>query len=230
MTREADLAEVRSSTVAHGCVQVTERVDPQASAEVEQPMQHLRACLGVGERPVGRFGAAPEILRERLEADVRHVRPDHATSQPRRADRRRGERFVIEAPERCVHEPEVEARVVGDEDAPGEELDETGDDPLDRRRIGDGEVVDPGEVGDVAGDRTVGFDQRVEGTEALSAPVLHGTDLGDGAIAGRAAGRFEVHDTERHLVEGDAFLERGLVRLGLYGRLPYEGEPRGARA
>jgi hypothetical protein len=68
-----------------------------------------------------------------------------------------------------VEEPVVERGVVGDEDGSSEELEEAREDGLDRGRLTDHRVVDPGQVRDEARDRKARVDERTELAEAFPA-------------------------------------------------------------
>ena len=194
-------------------MQVAERGDPETPTELEEPVEHLRAGLGVGHRAVRRSHGRPEVLGEGVEPHVGDVGPDHAAGEPSGADGWRRERVVVEALERDVQEREVEPRVVRHEDAAAGELGERGEDPLDRRRAGHDEVVDPGEVRDLARDRHTGVHEGLEHAGALAAAELDRADLGDPAIGRRPAGRLQVDDHELDLGQGDGIFERRLERL-----------------
>ena len=213
VVREPDLPEVRAPAGADGAVQVAERDDPEPPAELEQAVEDLGAGLGVGQRPVRRSHRRAEVLRERLEPHVRHVGPDDAPREAGGAHRRRWQRVVVEAFERDVEEREVEPGVVRHEDAAARELRERRQHPLDRRRAGHHEVVDPGQVRDLAGDRHAGVHEGLEHAGALAAPDLHRADLGDPRVGRRAAGGLEVDDHELDLGQRDGVLERGLERV-----------------
>jgi hypothetical protein len=114
-----------------------------------------------------------------VEPHVRDVRPHHASREPGGADGRRRERIVVEAFEGDVQEREVEPRVVGHEDAAARELGERRQHPLDRRRAGHHQVVDPGQVRDLAGDRHAGVHEGLEHAGPLAAAELHRADLRD---------------------------------------------------
>ena len=213
VVRESDLPEVRAPAGADGAVQVAERDDPEPPAQLEQAVEDLGAGLGVGQRSVRRPHRGAEVLRERLEPHVRHVGPHHAPREAGGAHRRRWQRVVVEAFERDVEEGEVEPGVVRHEDAAARELRERRQHPLDRRRAGHHEVVDPGQVRDLAGDRHAGVHERLEHAGALAAPDLHRADLGDPRVGRRAAGGLEVDDHELDLGQRDGVLERGLERV-----------------
>ena len=191
-------------------------------------MQHLCACLGVGERTMVRLHARAEVARERLEPDVRDVGPDEPASEPGGADGGRGQRVVVEPYEVGVQEREVEAGVVRDEHRSAAELQERRQDLLDRRLGGDGSVVDAGEMGDERWDRDLGVDQSLERPDALAAEILDRPDLGDPTVGGGAAGGLQVHDAERDLVQRDAQVERGLDGRGEHGFLRPVGPCGGA--
>ena len=182
-------------------------------------MEHLRARLRVGERPVVRLHARAEVASERQQPDVGDVGPDHPASQPRGADGGGRQRVVVEPGEVRVQEREVEPRVVGDEHRAAAELEERGQDLLDRRLGGHRSVVDAGEMRDERRDGDLGVDQCLERPDALAAEVLDRPDLGDPAVGGGAARGLQVHHAERDLVERDAQVERGLDGRGEHGFL-----------
>ena len=177
--REPDLPEVRPSSRANGLAEVAEREDPETTAEVEEPVEDLGARHRVVQCPMDRLHAGAEVRRERVEADVGHVGPHDPSSQLGGADRRAVEEGIVEPFQVHVQEGEVEAGVVRDEDRTSSELDERGQDRLDRRFPPHQEVVDAGQVRDERRDRRAGIDERLERAEALSAADPNGADLGD---------------------------------------------------
>ncbi len=217
---EADLAEVRSPARAACLAQVAEREDAEPTAEIEEPVQDLRARLRIVQRTMDRGRARAEVLRERAQLHVGHVRPDHTARELGGAHRRSRQQRVVEPAQVLVQEGEVEPRVVRDEDRAARELAEGGEHLLDGRLAGHQLVADARELGDEGRDRRARIDQRLEHAEALAAPVGHRSDLGDAAILGGAARRLQVHDAEGHLRERDPFVERGLDGLGEH-RAPF---------
>jgi hypothetical protein len=217
--REPDLPEVGPSPRADGLAEVAEREDPEPSAEVEEPVEDLGACHRVVQRPMDRLHAGAEVRGQRLETDVGHVGPHDPSSQLGGADRRALEGRIVEPLQVHVQEREVEARVVGNEDGAAGELEEGGQDRLDRRLPPDEEVVDAGQVRDEGRDRRAGVDERLERAEALSAADPDGADLGDLGLAGGSPGGLEVDDHELDLPQRHALLERRLDGCRQHGRL-----------
>jgi hypothetical protein len=122
-------------------------------------------------------------------------------------------------PREVLEEPDVERGVVRHEHAPCRELEEGRQGGLDRGRVGDHAVADPGEDRDERRDLGVRVDQRLELAEDLAAANLHRPDLGDHrATSGRAAGRLEVDDAEGEVAQGSAQLVEAALRLPAGGR------------
>ena len=121
---EPDLAVVRPPTSANGFAEIAERQDAEPAAEVEEPVQDLRARHRIVQRPMGRLHPGPEILGERQESDVGDVGPHDPTSQLGGADRRTFQDGVVEPTEVLVQEREIEPRVVSHEDGTARELQE----------------------------------------------------------------------------------------------------------
>src|SRR5207253_8679065 len=107
---EPDLREMRASARGAGAAEIAEREDPEAPSELQQAVEDVRARLRVGERAVRGTDRGAEVLRERLEANVRHVRPHDPPRELRGADRRSLQQRIVELAECRVQEPEVEAR------------------------------------------------------------------------------------------------------------------------
>ncbi len=148
---EADLAEVRSPARAACLAQVAEREDAEPTAEIEEPVQDLRARLGIVQRTVDRGRARAEVLRERAQLHVGHVRPDHAARELGRAHGRSREQRVVEPAQVLVQEGEVEPRVVRHEDRAARELAEGGEHLLDGGLASHQLVADARELGDEGG-------------------------------------------------------------------------------
>ncbi len=181
---QTDLAEVRSPSRGARLAEVSERADPQPAAELDQAVEDFGGCLRVGEGAVDRDRTRPEVAGERREPHVRYVRPHDAPREPGGADRRPLERVVVQAQQVGVQEPEVERRVVSDEDRAARELEEAGKDLLDLRRARDEQFVDAGQLRDVRRDRLPWVHEGLEGGQALAAPIGDGSDLGDGMVGG----------------------------------------------
>ncbi len=225
--RQTDLREVRAPPRADRLMEVAEGQDAEAAAELEQAVQDLGARLRVVQGSMARPHRRAEILGERVEADVRDLRPDDAPRESRGAHRGRGEGLILEPGQRGVHEGEVEPGVVGDEDPAPQVLDELGEDRFDRRHSRDGHVVDAGEVGDRGRDRAAGIDQRVEDADPLAAAIGDRPHLRDRGLGGGASGGLEVDDAERHVVQRHALVERALKAIRVPHRRSLAG-PRGA--
>src|SRR5207302_9568105 len=80
-----------------------------------------------------------------------------------------------------IEERHVEAQVVPDEHAAADELEQRREDLLDTRSRCDHRIGDPGEERDGRRDPAPWIDERVKGTEALTASQANGADLGDAA-------------------------------------------------
>ncbi len=223
---QRDLAEVGAAPRGTRLAQVAEREDAEVRAGVEEPGEHLAGRLGVREGAMRRLHARAEVAGQRLQPDVRHVGPHHPPGQLRRADRRALERRVLESPEVRVHEPEVERRVVRDEDRAAEELEQARQHVLDGRRPRDHRVADAGEPRDVRRDRLPRVDERAERAEPLAPAVAHGSHLRDRVGGRRAARGLQVDHDERHLGEGDPVVDRGLEGLEQHDRSSFPGPDR----
>ena len=95
-----------------------------------------------------------------------------------------------------------------------DELPEGRQDLADAWRVDDHRRRDPGEHGDARGHRNAWVDEGLELAEHLAAADLDGADLRDLLGARLAAGRLEVEDDERHLVQR----RPELVEAELHGR------------
>ena len=96
----------------------------------------------------------------------------------------------------AVEEPQVEARVVGDQRRLSGEAQKLPDG--DRRAGGRPQVgrADPGERGDVRREERAGVDERLERLHDLELVDANGADLTHAVAAGREARRLEVEDDE----------------------------------
>ena len=154
------------------------------------------ASASSSARWVGRWSSRNR-LGQRAESAVGHVVAQEPAGERRGVDDGRADRRPAVALERGPQEREVEADVVGDEDAVADEVDERaehGTDARGRRHQGIGE---PGEHGDPRRDRATGVDERVERRQALAAADLDDADLGDHVVVPVAAGGLEVEHAER---------------------------------
>ena len=168
---QADLAEVRSPPCRARLAELPQGSDPQPAAELDQAVEDLGGGLRVSEGAVDRDRTRPEVPSERGEPHVRYIRPHDAPREPGGADRRPLERVVVQAQQVGVQEPEVERRVVSDEDRAARELEEAGKDLLDLRRSRDEKVVDAGQLCDVGRDRLPWVHEGLERGQALAAPI-----------------------------------------------------------
>ena len=100
-----------------------------------------------------------------------------------------------------VQVPQVERRVVRDQDGVAREREEARQRVGDRGRRRDHLVRDPGERGHERRDRVSRVHERREGVVEPPAAHADGADLGDSGEARRAAGRLEIDDHELGLVE-----------------------------
>jgi len=123
------------------------------------------------------------------------------------------ERRPVVVRRRCrrLEEGDVEAGVVGDEDAVAGELEERRQNGLDARSRRDHRVGDAGEHLDERRDRLAGLDQGLELAEHVAAAHLDRAELGDRGRRGAAPRRLEVDDDERHVGQRRAeIVERAL--------------------
>ena len=115
---------------------------------------------------------------------------------------------------KCSQETHVERCVVGDQDASLRELEELGEDLLDRWRTGHHRVGDPGEHRNERRDRLVGVDQRLELAQHLATADLDRANLRDHrAVLGGPSGGLEVDDAERDVLQSPTELVEAALRL-----------------
>jgi len=140
-----------------------------------------------------------------------NVGSDQAAGEGGGVDGAVGKATIREPEGGGVEKAEVKTDVMTDDDRGAQKLEEGRQHPFDlggrrhHRRRESGEDRDEGRyVG-------AGIDEGVEGTGRLAPHVLHSSDLGDGAVAGRTPGGFEVEYAERHLEKGSAQIFEGLL-------------------
>ncbi len=102
----------------------------------------------------------------------------------------------------------VEARVVGDEEAAIEAVEDRVGDLGKGWRMGHHVVVDAGEALDVVGDARLGAHQRRPLAHAVLVD-LDDADLGDGFALGRAAGGLDVHEGEAAWRQAEGSVQGG---------------------
>jgi hypothetical protein len=119
----------------------------------------------------------PQRVGQRGQPAPALERREPAGERDRAHDRRVGP-LELGAFERLLEHADVEARRVGDEDAPFELLGELGQDLLGRRRLVDHRLGDSREALDAATERLGDADQRAPALVQLAAADQHGADLG----------------------------------------------------
>ncbi len=110
-----------------------------------------------------------------------------------------------------LQEAHVETNVVADDDGPAHELEKGGKHRTNLGGSGHGLVGDSCQHRDRGRNGLPGVDHGLERADDLTAPHLHGADLGDGTCRRVAPGRLEVEDAERGLGQRHAELVEGAL-------------------
>ena len=172
--------------------------DAERRESAEQRVQHVDGGARVGQCAVVGRDRRPEEGRERAELVVRGLVAGHdAARQAHRVEHLVAGPRVARLGGGRLEEPDVEGRVVRDEDRPARELQEAGQDLRDAGCADHHRGRDAGQHRDERRHRTARVDERLELPEDLASSHLDGADLGDRARARGAARRLEVDDHER---------------------------------
>ncbi len=153
------------------------------------------------QRPVRRLVGEPHPVGQGAELAVWDLVAHQPASQGAGVDPAVGQRCPPRVGQRRLQEPQVEPDVVAHDHGRAQELEERRQDRLDPRRATDHGVGDARQHGDLRGDAHARVDQRLERAQALTAPHLHGADLGDGAVGRGGTGCLDVEDAEGDLAQ-----------------------------
>jgi hypothetical protein len=159
--------------------------------------QELPNRVGVAGGAVAR-AAGDVVARDQAVEVVARLGRIQPARQAHRAQRL-GAEFVAGAAQLAAQEAVVEARVVGDEDAPLQALEQLRRDVVEARRGGDHLVGDAGEHLDGAGDRAAGIDQRRPLGDAAGSLDGEHRDFGDAVARRVGAGGLQVDDRQRRV-------------------------------
>jgi hypothetical protein len=162
--------------------------------------------LRVAERPVPTAHAQPVALDQAVQVVPRMLRKQLARQL--HGTQHRGAKIMAGALEFVLQEAVVEARVVGDEQAAFEALQDLFGDIREGRRIGHHRIRDAGQVLDEGGNRRARIDQAGPFAHAVRID-LDNADLGDAVRRRRGAGGFEVDKGQ-----GAERTWRGMERFG----------------
>ena len=191
--------------------EVVEAEHAEGRGPFEQRVEYFRGCGGVGVRAVHRFDGGAEVLRERVQLEVRYFVANEPAGDRDGVDPPVRHAFIAVRDERGVEERAVEADVVADDHGVACELDERRQHFGDARRRQQHRLGDAGQHGDQRRDGNAGVHERLEATEQLTAAQLERADLGDRVGAGRSACRFEVDDDERDFGQRRSEIVEGLL-------------------
>ena len=182
-------------------------------------MQEVGGGERVVEGPVTGSVREAEAFGQRAEPAVGDLVADETPGQGGGVDRRVVEQRPPRSFECGLEEPDVEADVVPHDDRVADELEQRWQHRLDAGRAHHHRLGDAGEDRDGGRDGATGVHERLEGAEALTAPHLHGADLGDRVGLRRSAGRLEVDHHEGRVDERTTELvEARLVERARSGR------------
>ena len=180
---EEPLASLRRGDPGAVARELLEGVDAEVADALDQAVQHVDGGAGVVQRAVVGRGRRAEDLGERGEPVVRRlVAHDELARQLEGVEDREPGPRSADAGGGRLEEADVEAGVVGDEDAAGRELEEGGQRALDARRVAHHRVGDAGEHRDEGRDGLGRVDEGLELAEHLAAAHLDRADLGDAAL------------------------------------------------
>ena len=150
----------------------------------------------------------PEEVGELREARARDAAREHAPRERDGVDHRRRDARACEPLRLAVEEREVEARVVRGEHRVAREGEEPPHGHRRMRRAAELPVGDAGDRGDGRAQRLARIDERLELLDDLEPDDLHGADLADLRGAWTKAGRLEVDDDVRRVLEEEPGAER----------------------
>jgi hypothetical protein len=169
---------------------------------LQQGVEQLGSGRRVGKGAVHRFGFGVEVAGKGAELHVLGLVACKTARERDGVDAVIAHARVRMLDERGVEERAVESNVVADDHRIVRELDPCGQYLVDCGRRPQHVVGDAGQRRDLVGDRHARVHERVERAEHLAAAQLERAHFGDGvAAARRAAGRLEIDDHERHVVQ-----------------------------
>ena len=106
-----------------------------------------------------------ESVGQRGQLAIAHLFAHEAAGQGAGVDDAIGQGTVTVPAQVGVEEPQIETDVMADHDGVAEELDQRGEERVDRRRRRHHRLRDAGQVGDEGRDGDTGVDERLEGPE-----------------------------------------------------------------
>ena len=193
---------------------VGHRADAVLLGHAEQDHQQLRRGLGVRQRAVTGPHAGVEALRQRAQAHALDAALEQPPGERDRVDDGSGQPPALQPRQLRVHEADVEAGVVRDQHGAAREREELRQCPADARRSPQVTRVDTGDARDRLGHRDARVDQPLQRRLLLEPEQPHGADLDDPRDAGPGAGRLQVEDHERGILERHVLQRGHLLPLG----------------
>ena len=184
--------------------------------EPQQLEEDLRRRLRVRKRPVARPSRRPEELRERHEAGARGASREEPAREPDRIYDRSRQPGACQPLRLAVEERQVEARVVSDEHRVAGEREEPPHGDPGARLSAQRRVAKTRQCADRRPDRRAGIHQRLELLRELELMHAHRPDLADARRAGAQAGRLQVDDDERRVLQQEV----GSGRIRQADRIP----------
>ena len=215
------MSQTRRVRVAASSIEVGDRPRAAFLREPDQREQHLGRRLRVRKRAVARLHRRADEVRELGEARARHAPREQAPRERHRVDDGRRDPRAGEQLRLAVEEGEVEAGVVRDEHRVAGEGEEPADGGPRRRRAAQLPVGQPGERRRARRERRARIHERLEVGAELESLHAHRADLADLRRAGAQAGRLEVDDDVRRLLEQEVAARR----LGERDGVAAPGEP-----
>lgn len=195
---QVPLLPLRRGDLALPECELLDGVHAGVAEPLQQPVQDVDRGPGVGEGAVVGRGGRPEQPRQRGQLAVAGlVAREHPAGQPCGVEDLDRRPVVPGQLAGGLQEPDVERRVVGDDDAAAGELEERRQHRADARRPGHHVVGDARQHRDERRDGRARAHQGVELADHLAAADLHRPDLGDLVAVGAAAGGLEVDHDER---------------------------------
>ena len=163
--------------------------------------QHLGRRLGVGQGAVPGPGRDSEELGQRGEPDPPPAPFEQAAGERGGTERRLPQPTTVQAEQLPLEEALIEARVVGDEEIVAGKSQEAPHNGRDRGRAPEVTLEQPGQIGDGLGERNRRLDERLERIDELERLHPHCPQLADAVAGSGKAGRLEIEDHERGLIQ-----------------------------